>query len=203
MASNSGRKSGSSGRSSSRKRVVIGAHETTRVRYSRDNPEVESERRKTPRQSKRDTSRGVRSTTGSPAGRRMANEKRDERDRRRRSIMRRRVAFGIAVAVAIVAIIWGLVALWSAPLLPVKVVRVTGVSRMTTESVLASAAIPPGATLLKLPKSQILERLRAQPLGRRSHAQPLAPRNRQDSGGGEDAGRKCRCRRGRHLARIG
>ena len=64
MASNSGRKSGSSGRSSSRKRVVIGAEETTRVRYSRDKPEVESERRKTPRQSKRESSRtGTAATT--------------------------------------------------------------------------------------------------------------------------------------------
>jgi cell division protein FtsQ len=163
MASNSDRKSGSSGRSSSRKRVVIGADETTRVRYSRDKPEVESERRKTPRQSKRDSSHTSGSTKASPAGRRMASEKRDERDRRRRSIMRRRVAFGVAVALGVLAVIWGLVTLWSAPLLPVKVVLVNGASRLSTESVLASAAIPAGATLLKLPKTQILQRLRANP----------------------------------------
>ena len=53
MGSSSGRKSGSSGRSSSRKRVVIGAEETTRVRYKKDRPEVESERKRTPRQSQR------------------------------------------------------------------------------------------------------------------------------------------------------
>jgi cell division protein FtsQ len=164
MASNSGRKSGSSGRSSSRKRVVIGAEETTRVRYSRDKPEVESERRKTPRQSERDSSRTrAASPKPSSAGRRLASNKRDERDRRRRSIMRRRFAFAVAVVLAVAAIVWGLVTAWSAPLLPVKQVQITGVSRLTTGSVLASAAIPADATLPKLPKSQILDRLRANP----------------------------------------
>ena len=164
MASNSGRKSGSSGRSSSRKRVVIGAEETTRVRYSRDKPEVESERRKTPRQSKRESSRGpIVPAKPSQAGRRHANNKRDERDRRKRSIARRRAAFAVAIVAMAAVVTWGLAALWSAPLLPVKSVVVTGTSRLTTESVLASAAIPAGATLPKLPKSQILARLRANP----------------------------------------
>jgi cell division protein FtsQ len=93
----------------------------------------------------------------------MASEKRDERDRRRRSIMRRRVAAGVLVVVAVFAVVWGVVTVWSAPLLPVKVVQVTGASRLTTESVLASAAIPTNATLLKLPKSQIVSRLTANP----------------------------------------
>jgi cell division protein FtsQ len=93
----------------------------------------------------------------------MANEKRDERDRRKRSIMRRRVAFGAVAALGVGALMWGLVTLWSAPLLPVKVVQVSGASRLTTESVLASAGIPAGATLPKLPKAQILARLRANP----------------------------------------
>jgi cell division protein FtsQ len=164
MASNSGRKSGSSGRSSNRKRVVIGAEETTRVRYSRDKPEVESERRKTPRQSARDSSRKAPSKPRpSAAGRRMASEKRDERDRRRRSIMRRRVGAGVLIVVAVIAVVWGLVTVWSAPLLPVKVVQISGAGRLTTESVLASAAIPTGATLPKLPKSQIVSRLMANP----------------------------------------
>ena len=47
MASNSGRKSGSSGRSGPRKRVVIGAGETVRVRYHDKEPQVESQRRST------------------------------------------------------------------------------------------------------------------------------------------------------------
>ena len=164
MASNSGRKSGSSGRSSSRKRVVIGAEETTRVRYSRDKPEVESERRKTTRQSKRDSSaRASAASKPSAAGRRMANAKRDERDRRNRATGRRRVALAIAAALGLAAIVWGLVGLWRVPLLPVKVVVVSGTSHLTTESVLASAAIPAGATLPKLPKPEILDRLRANP----------------------------------------
>ena len=164
MASNSGRKSGSSGRSSSRKRVVIGADETVRVRYSRDKPEVESERSKTPRQSKRDSSpASSKSARPSSAGRRMANEKRDERDRRKRSIARRRAAVLVAGALGVAAVLWGLSALWRAPLLPVKTVEVSGASRLTTQSVLASAAVPADATLPKLPKSQILARLAANP----------------------------------------
>jgi cell division protein FtsQ len=43
------------------------------------------------------------------------------------------------------------------------VVHINGTSRLTTESVLASAAIPAGATLPKLPKSQIVNRLKANP----------------------------------------
>jgi cell division protein FtsQ len=93
----------------------------------------------------------------------MANEKRDERDRRRRSILRRRIGVAVLAVVGIVAIVWGVGVVWRAPLLPVKVVKVSGTSRLTTESVLASAAIPAGATLPKLPKSQILARLRANP----------------------------------------
>jgi len=164
MASNSGRKSGSSGRSSNRKRVVIGADETTRVRYSRDKPEVESERRKTPRQSKQDSSRGVRATPKpSAAGRRMASNKRDERERRRRALARRRGAVVVAGVLAVVAVVWGLNALWQAPLFKVREIRVTGVSRLTTQSVLASAAIPADATLPKLPKAAVLGRLLANP----------------------------------------
>ncbi len=164
MASNSGRKSGSSGRSSSRKRVVIGADETVRVRYSRDKPEVESERRKTPRQSKRDsTPSASKSPRPSSAGRRMANEKRDERERRKRSIARRRAQSWSRERLGSGRGLWGLSALWRAPLFPVETVEVTGASRLTTQSVLASAAVPADATLPRLPKSQILARLTANP----------------------------------------
>jgi cell division protein FtsQ len=93
----------------------------------------------------------------------MANEKRDERDRRKRSIARRRAAVLVAGALVVVAFLWGLTALWRAPLLPVRTVEVTGASRLTTQSVLASAAVPADATLPKLPKSQILARLTANP----------------------------------------
>lgn len=164
MASNSGPKSGSSGRSSSRKRVVIGADETTRVRYSRDKPQVESERRKTPRQTQR-ASAGVKSAAPKPsgAGRRIANEKRDERDRRRRSIGRRRFAIVVLLALLAAGVLWGLVKLWNAPLFPVKQIEVTGNSRLTREAILASASVSPDATLPRLPKAAILERLNANP----------------------------------------
>ena len=93
----------------------------------------------------------------------MAAEKRDERERRNRSVTRRQTALVIGVALAVVATLWGLVSLWRAPILPVKDVQVTGASRLTSASVLASAAIPAGSTLPKLPKSQVLDRLRANP----------------------------------------
>ena len=180
MASNSGRKSGSSGRSSSRKRVVIGADETTRVRYSRDKPEVESERRKTPRQSKRDSSRTSPTAKASPAGRRMANEKRDERDRRRRAIMRRRVAFGVAVVVAVVAVVWVLGAVWSAPLLPVKVIEVSGTSRLTH-----GVGVGVGRDSGRRHAAQVAEvgdtlAPSRQPLGGFGDARPFASGNGQD-----------------------
>ena len=69
----------------------------------------------------------------------------------------------VAGVLGATAVLWGLAALWRAPLLPVKAVEVTGASRLTTQSVLASAAVPAGATLPKLPKSQILARLSANP----------------------------------------
>ena len=117
MASSSGRKSGSSGSSSNRKRVVVGAEETVRVRYKQGNPEVESERKRTPRQEQRSTSEraGSRVPKPSSAGRRVASQKRDDRDRRRRDISRRRALLAVLVLVAVAGVIWGLVALWRAP----------------------------------------------------------------------------------------
>ena len=74
-----------------------------------------------------------------------------------------RIALGIGVGLVAAALVWGLVALWRAPLLPVKSVEVEGASRLTTASVLASAAVPADATLPRLPKAQIVARLSANP----------------------------------------
>ena len=93
----------------------------------------------------------------------MASDKRDERDRRRRAIARRRIGLGMLIAAAVVAVIWGLVELWTAPLLPVTKIQIEGASRLSTESVLASAAIPAGTTLPKLPTAEIVLRLTENP----------------------------------------
>jgi len=158
MASNSHRKSGSSARSTGRKRVVIGAAETVRVRYKKDQPEVESERRNQPGSRERAVKR-----TGKGPGARMANAKRDERERRQRAVSQRRTLVFAAMALVALAAIWGLVALWRAPIFSVDTTTVSGNSRLNTEQVLARATVPQDATLLRLPKGAITDRLLADP----------------------------------------
>ncbi|MDR3685698.1 MAG: FtsQ-type POTRA domain-containing protein [Coriobacteriia bacterium] len=165
MASSSGRRSGSSGSSSNRKRVVVGAEETVRVRYKQGNPEVESERKRTPRQEQRSASEraGSRVPKPSSAGRKVAGQKRDDRDRRRKEIGRRRVLLVAAAVLAVVAVAWALSALWRAPLFTVDTIKVTGVSHLTSADVLALAAVPKDATLLHLAPSEIEQRVEASP----------------------------------------
>jgi len=154
MGSSSHRKSGSSARSTGRRRVVIGAEETVRVRYKKDRPEVEAERRRQPRAHEREAS---------VAGKRIAHVKRDERERRQRAIARRRLIFGAAVVLVLAAIVWGVVALARAPIFSVTSVDVTGTSHLSKAAVLRRAKIPVGTTLLRLPTSQIRTALRADP----------------------------------------
>lgn len=158
MASNSHRKSGSSARSTGRKRVVIGAAETVRVRYKKDQPEVESERRGTQGSRERATKK-----TGKGPGARMANVKRDERERRQRAMSQRRTLVMVALAILAMVLIWGLVALWRAPIFSVDTTVVTGNSRLSTTAVLARAKVPEDATLLRLPKRRIVSALLADP----------------------------------------
>lgn len=166
MASSSGRKSGSSGRSTgSRRRVVIGADETVRVTYERDRPKVETERRRSQRQSGRTTAgaRQGRPRSVAEAGKKMAAQKRDEREVRRRSIRRKRVGVVLGVALAAVALAWGVLALWNAPLFAADSIAVTGQHRLSRGEVLKMAAVPPNATLLRLPVAEIKRRLTASP----------------------------------------
>jgi cell division protein FtsQ len=166
MASSSNRKSGSSGRSSSRRRVVIGADETVRVSYTKDQPQIESERRRAPRQAQRSTpgrATGASGMGSGGAGRRIANDKREERDRRRRALARRRILAGVGIALLAAAAVWGLVALWKAPLLPIKHLDVSGESRLTRSEVVSAAAVPKDATLLKVSPAQIEDRLEKLP----------------------------------------
>lgn len=165
MASSSGRRSGSSGSSSNRKRVVIGADETVRVRYKKDQPQVESERKRTGRQAQRSESEraGTRVPRPSSAGLKVASQKRDDRDRRRKEIGRRRIALVIAASAAVLILAWGLAAIWRAPLFTVDSVQVKGNAHLSTAEVLSLAAVPTDATLLRLPSSQIVERLESSP----------------------------------------
>ena len=166
MTSSSGRKSGSSGRSTGRKRVVIGAEETTRVRYSQDRPQVESERRHAQRSPQR-ASAAARSTKTGPkptgVGRRIAGVKRDERQKRQTALARRRTALGIVALVAIVLALWGIVAFWRAPILQIKQVEVSGNKHLSNAAVLKLAAIPPDATLMRFDSGAAETRLMRNP----------------------------------------
>lgn len=158
MASSSGRKSGSSGRSTSRKRVVIGADETVRVRYRHDTPEVESERRP-----KRARKQEGQPSSASRAGKRLADSKRQERERRQQLVRFRRVAVIAGIAAVAVACLWALVALYRAPLFEVKSITVEGIRHFDRRGVLAIADVPKGATLLRLSTRAVRERLEADP----------------------------------------
>lgn len=158
MGSNSDRRSGSSARSTGRKRVVIGAEETVRVRYKKDRPEVETERRASSQHRERNAPRAPKS-----AGARAANVKRDERERRQRSIARRRLLIWAGIAVLAAGAVWGIFALARAPIFSIAHVRVTGTAHLTPEQVGAMAAVPSGATLLRLPSRQITQRVESSP----------------------------------------
>jgi cell division protein FtsQ len=158
MGSNSHRKSGSSARSTGRRRVVIGAEETVRVRYKKNRPEVESERRGSGKVRERGSARA---NTG--AGARVANAKRDERERRQRGVSRRRFLVTAAVVAVVGCAVWGLVALWRSPIFVVESVSVEGVSHLSRADVLRVAAVPQGVTLLRLPSADITARLLGEP----------------------------------------
>ena len=160
MASNSHRKSGSSGRSTPRKRVVIGAHETVRVRYRRDKPEVESERR-SPRPGRK--ARPETAASAARAGKRLSNTKRDERERRQRALRVRRVTFGVLIALLVGVLAWGVYALYHAPVLPIERVAVSGARHYDEATIRRLAMVPQEATMIRVPVSAIVRRLEADP----------------------------------------
>ena len=166
MTSSSGRKSGSSGRSTGRKRVVIGAEETTRVRYSQDRPQVESERRHAQRSPQR-ASAAAHSAKKGPrptgAGHRIAGAKRDEREKRQLAMARRRMLLAGLTVLAALLVIWGVGALWRAPILEIDKIEVRGNSHLSESAVLKLAAIPSDATVLRFDASAAETRLLRDP----------------------------------------
>ena len=159
MESSSHRRSGSSARSTSRRRVVIGAQDTSSVRYKKkERPTVEPLRRHPPSEASDQGSRRA-----GEAGRRVSKTKRDERERRQRQVGRRRILLGVAVVVTLLALMAGINALAHAPIFTVKSVVVTGAQRLTREHVLERASIPADATLPRLPAAEVERRLEADP----------------------------------------
>lgn len=164
MASNSGRKSGSSGRST-RKRVVIGAEETVRVRYDKDQPRVESERRATSRQTQRVTSKraGLTDRPAERAGKRLSHTKKDARNRRQQQIRLRRFAVIGGVVALLALLAWSVIGIYNASVFTVRKVEVEGNRHLTKAQVLAIARVPSGVRLTRLPAAVIEERLRRDP----------------------------------------
>lgn len=162
MASSSNRKSGSSGRSTTRRRVVIGADETVRVRYSKDKPQVEAERTKTSRTNANAASRragiGPRPTG---VGKRIASTRRDERDKRRRGIRLRRQALSASVLILAIAIVWGIGSFARSDTFRVRTVSVSGNAHLSAEQVRRIAAVPSRATMFSLGAGAIEKRLLA------------------------------------------
>lgn len=161
MGSNSGRKYGSSGRSGPRKRVVIGADETVRVRYTQNEPQVEAERRPTARQSQQPAKRQTGQT--SKQAKRVSAAKKLEREKRQRTVKVRRTAFLAGTALSLLLLIWACSALYSAPVFPVRSVLVTGASHLDKQTVIRLAALPSNATLLNLSGGRVERRLESNP----------------------------------------
>jgi len=144
---------------------VIGADETVRVRYDDSKPKVESQRRTPPRKGARaGTQRsGVERSPASRHGQRISAAKREERERRQRLIRLRRWAVILLAVLALLGVVWGLAAIARAPVFAVKDITVNGNRHLQREDVVRLAAIPPGTTLLRLPRSAIEDRLEASP----------------------------------------
>jgi cell division protein FtsQ len=162
MASNSDRRSDSSDRSTSRRRVVIGPQDTSRVRYDGaargEAPKRDSER------ARRGGSRSkpVPGDLTSP-GRRVAGNRAEERDRRLHR-QRRKTRLRVALIVlAVVAVVASVVLIYRSSVFSIGRVDVVGARRLTKDQVRAIAQVPADATLLRLPVRDIEARLRRSP----------------------------------------
>lgn len=167
MASNSGRRSGSSGSSKPRKRVVIDAEQTKRVEYR---AETASGHKRRPDAGRRrgDTRSADRlASTPSPHAKRVSAAKREERERRQRMLRVRRAAALVAVVALATTCVWGLVAITRLPAFGVKAVTVEGTRHLDPDAVIARAQVEEGTSLIWLSKRRISRRLMADPWVRR------------------------------------
>ena len=153
MASNSRRKSDSSARSSGRRKVVISAGDTSRVRKAEAKVKVQ-EKHPAPRST---------SSSGRPAGRRVADAKRSDRERRIRA-RRRMLLLRLIVAGAILTLlVASVIAIYRSSWFSIDTIEIVGAQRLSAETVREIAAVRPDATLLRFPVSEVTERLESDP----------------------------------------
>lgn len=154
MASSSNRKSGSSARSTKRKRVVLGAKETVRVDYAKGQPKVDTERRRPQQRAPKKPD---------SAGSRLATSKRQERERRQIQLRNRRLAVWAGLIAVVFLVIWGAFSIVNAPWLRVSSVEVVGAKRLSASEVTSRAAIGATTTMLSLSPGKVERRLLADP----------------------------------------
>lgn len=163
MVSSSGRKSGSSGRSTRRKRIVIGAQETVRVRYTKNQPQVETERKRASARRSTMVSGAHKGSGARRAGERLSSSKRNERERRQQALKLKRTAAWVVAGVSALGLIWAVTALLNAPVFDVKRVVVSGVSHLGEDEVRALARVRPGTSLFSIDGNEVARRISVNP----------------------------------------
>lgn len=146
MASNSNRRSGSSGRSTSRKRVHLSTPDR-RVSDRQGKPKVEG------------AGRGERGRPLPPHVR----EKREVRERRAVQRRRRLQLRAGGVLLLVVLVVAGWLYLRGSSAFHIREVEVTGNRRLTAEQVRRIASVPTDATLLRFPADDVEKRLESSP----------------------------------------
>ena len=154
MASNSGRKSSSSGRSTERKKVVISAQQTSHVRNSKAVPKAKTSPKRKPKPPS-----SVRGSGVGAAAQRKANSKRELRERRLadQRVKSRLILLGILAVV--LAITVSSIALYRSSIFLITKVEVMGNTQLTADEVRTLAAVSPKATLLRFPAKEVAQRV--------------------------------------------
>lgn len=93
----------------------------------------------------------------------MSNAKRDERERRQRVLRRRRAGFGLVVLVLLGMVVWGIAALWRAPIFSITRVEVDGATHLSPSRVTSMAALPKDATLFHINTAAIERKVASDP----------------------------------------
>ncbi|MHB9003080.1 MAG: cell division protein FtsQ/DivIB [Coriobacteriia bacterium] len=153
MASTSGRKSGSSDRSTKRKRVTITARQSSHGASDKAQRKVKgsvAHRRPHPKEV-------------TAAAKRRSQSLRDQRERRLKQQSLKIKLKVIGYFLLSVAVVVGAVALYRAPVFSVTRIDVIGNRHLSEQDVRNIVDLPADATLLRLPIQQIDQRLEANP----------------------------------------
>lgn len=177
MASNSGRRSASSGDSRKRRSVYISGRANDRALSelredaARERTDAGEQKRKAPGKSRRvprdrqplarDEAAGSRK--GVSAAQRTAESRRSERETRHAVERRSARLRAASIAAAVIAVVAGCWMLYSSSLFSVSRIEVEGTKNLSVDRVRALARVPARATLLRFPADAVGERVEADP----------------------------------------